>query len=212
MFQHWSSHTEQHCLWDSMKHIFFSFIIIKQYVFFWELLVVYLNSLCKHVLHGLTMCHGLTPAGSSGLGSHSLSPHHWHNREENYKEKVNLIPWNKNNLITEITQTSSSSSSKQKIGRERNKTDEKQMIHKTVAHMIGHWWTPSLFFSSEQWVPANSAQFAHLGNVLWCWISLWPVQVSCPGCAASWLLVHALIVRAQEFEKSLIWWALLSSN
>ena len=82
--------------------------------------------------------------------------------------------------------------------RERNKTQEKQVMHNAIAHhpltdaraaiRPSRPTTPSLYTERD---------------VLWYGISLWLVRVSCPGSAPSQLLAHLLANRAWETEKSL---------
>ena len=59
--------------------------------------------------------------------------------------------------------------------------------------------------SSDPPLLANSPSLYTEHDVLWYGISLWLVQVSCPGHAPSQLLVHLLAGRDWETEKSLAW-------
>ena len=61
-------------------------------------------------------------------------------------------------------------------------------MHNTIAYHS---------LTEAQTVPEQRCVLGHLPpslyaehDVLWCGISLWPVWVSCPGCAPSQLLVH----------------------
>ena len=75
---------------------------------------------------------------------------------------------------------------------------KRQVMHNAIAH---HTLTDARAAICPSWPTPPSLYTEH--DVLWYGISLWLVQVSCPGYAPSQLLVHLLAGRARETEKSL---------
>ena len=71
-------------------------------------------------------------------------------------------------------------------------------MHNAIAH---HLLTDARAAIRPSWPTPPSLYTGH--DVPWYGISLWLVQVSCPGYAPSQLLVHLLAGRAWETEKSL---------
>ena len=82
--------------------------------------------------------------------------------------------------------------------RERNKPQERHMMHNATAHH-------PLIDARAAICPSQPAPpSSYTGHdALWYGIALWLVRVSCPGHAPSQLLVHLLSGRAWETEKSL---------
>lgn len=72
-------------------------------------------------------------------------------------------------------------------------------MHNTIASHLLLDAQPIL----EQWWASPS--FHTLYDVFWYGMSLWPLWVSCHGCAPSQPLVHLFAGRAREARKSLAW-------
>ena len=78
------------------------------------------------------------------------------------------------------------------------KPKKRQVMHNAIAH---HPLTDARAAIRPSQPTPPSLYTGH--DVLWYGISLWLVQVSCPGYAPSQLLAHLLAGRAWETEKSL---------
>lgn len=85
--------------------------------------------------------------------------------------------------------------------RERNETQERQVMHGTIEHHLLLHAQP--FPEQRSAPPRQLPNSLYTGNdVLWCGISFWTVWVSCPGLVPSWLLLQLLAGTAWDIDKS----------